>query len=1050
MEAKFRMFVADIFTVEKTWNLFFAIFILFYCQTSFTQVLLTKAYTPGVNPIEVLVYNPGNKYVIIDSTGYVSIYNMSDFSLRKKIALQTGIPLCNEECTIATIDSSLGKLYVLGSTGTSVIDLNGESIISTLPISSNGYCTVLRGKFVLNQGKHYLYDCGAATGGTAVLYMVNTISDQIDSFNVNNLSIVHDIALNPITNKVYICGISGGISVFDGNNKSFSTIPNMPNSYVCEVNYVENKLYLTETTFTQYVIDLNTNNVKMLSHNDAQYYRFDPMHNRTFSDAEINCQISVFDGKSDTCRIIQRFGYGYQNYGIVYASGHVYISQRTKIAVIDSIYLRNYIQNMPSFGIVNIDQANKKVIVAFRDSVYLFNDSLVPPPIKEPSLLTPQKDSFIDSIDIDLSWTPVVGAYNYYINLCRDSTNDIFTNGCTSILSSTNSYNTTEWDTGSFYWCVYARLGVIGNDYYTPWSEIRKFVRINKLLAPTLVSPSNNIINQPISLSLTWNEVSGASTYRVQLSTSSSFSSTVVDDSTLTLGTKAVGPLSTNTTYYWRVNAKNAGGTSAWSDVWSFTTVPPAAGAPTLSSPSNSATNQPLSLSLTWNTVSGASTYRVQLSTISSFTSTVVDDSTLTSSIEAVGPLSTSTTYYWRVNVKNAGGTSAWSEVWSFTTVPPAAGAPTLSSPSNSATNQPLSLSLMWNTVSGTSNYHVQLSTSPSFSSTVVNDSTLMTTTKDVGPLSTSTTYYWRVNAKNPGGTSAWSEVWSFTTIPPAPGTPTLASPSNNATNQPLSLSLTWNTVSGASTYRVQLSTSSSFSGTVVDDSTLTSVSKAIGPVSTSMTYYWHVNAKNAGGTSAWSEAWSFTTIPPVPNQVSLVSPSNAAVITIDSVFLIWNKSSPGVDRYCLELFTDSLMSSRILIDSTTTDSLKIQKNLQNKTTYWWRVKAHNIAGWGIFSDSRKFSIDIPVVSVLPKKYSCILSGMSKSGSFIKYGLPTASNVSIKLYSIQGKLLKSIFNSTQQPGYYQIPFGIPELSNGYFILSFKAGSFSMIKRISNF
>ncbi len=567
--------------------------------------------------------------------------------------------------------------------------------------------------------------------------------------------------------------------------------------------------------------------------------------------------------------------------------------------------------------------------------------------------------------------------------------------------------------------------------------------------APTLTSPANSAADQPLSLSMTWNAVSGASTYRVQLSANSDFSSTVVDDSTLTSPSKAVGPLSTSTTYYWRVNAKNTDGTSAWSDVWSFTTVPPATAAPTLTSPTNSATDQPLSLSMTWNAVSGASTYRVQLSANSDFGGTVVDDSTLTSAAKDVGPLSASTTYYWRVNAKNAGGTSTWSDVWSFTTVPPATAAPTLTSPTNSATDQPLSLSITWNAVSGASTYRVQLSANSDFGSTVVDDSTLTTAAKDVGPLATSTTYYWRVNAKNAGGISSWSEVWSFTTVPPATAVPTLTSPTNSATDQPLSLSMTWNAVSGASTYRVQLSANSDFGSTVVDDSTLTSAAKDVGPLSASTTYYWRVNARNAGGTSAWSEVWDFNTIPPVPDQVSLVSPSNTTVITIDSIVFSWSRSSTSVDKYCLEIFTDSLMASRTLIDSTITDTVKNQKNLQNKTAYWWRVKAHNIAGWGTASDISRFFIDIPIVGVLPAKYSCILSGMSKSGSLIKYGLPTTSNVSIKLYSIQGKLLKVMSFSHQQPGYYHVPIGITGFSKGYFILDFKAGTYTISKRISN-
>jgi hypothetical protein len=137
----------------------------------------------------------------------------------------------------------------------------------------------------------------------------------------------------------------------------------------------------------------------------------------------------------------------------------------------------------------------------------------------------------------------------------------------------------------------------------------------------------------------------------------------VVDDSTLTAGTKAVIGLANTKTYYWRANAKNAGGSGAWSSVFSFTTKVLAA--PALVSPANSAILTSSSVTLVWGTVADAITYRLQVSSVSTFATTVFEDSTLTSAGIILnlpnGP------YFWRLSSKNDGGFSAWSTVNTFT-----------------------------------------------------------------------------------------------------------------------------------------------------------------------------------------------------------------------------------------------------------------------------------------------------------------------------------------------------------------------------------------------
>jgi hypothetical protein len=84
--------------------------------------------------------------------------------------------------------------------------------------------------------------------------------------------------------------------------------------------------------------------------------------------------------------------------------------------------------------------------------------------------------------------------------------------------------------------------------------------------------PAHNTVGVSFTPDLHWNASARAISYRVQLSLDSTFASLEVDDSLATDTMKSVGPLASNTTYYWRVSAANMGGVSAYSAVRKFTT----------------------------------------------------------------------------------------------------------------------------------------------------------------------------------------------------------------------------------------------------------------------------------------------------------------------------------------------------------------------------------------------------------------------------------------------------------------------------------------------
>ena len=88
---------------------------------------------------------------------------------------------------------------------------------------------------------------------------------------------------------------------------------------------------------------------------------------------------------------------------------------------------------------------------------------------------------------------------------------------------------------------------------------------------PTLTSPSNSGTGVALSPTFTWDEISNASSYDIEIATDSGFSSILVNEN-VTTNSYTEASLDQSTTYYWRVKAKNSCGDGNFSSVSSFTT----------------------------------------------------------------------------------------------------------------------------------------------------------------------------------------------------------------------------------------------------------------------------------------------------------------------------------------------------------------------------------------------------------------------------------------------------------------------------------------------
>lgn len=193
-------------------------------------------------------------------------------------------------------------------------------------------------------------------------------------------------------------------------------------------------------------------------------------------------------------------------------------------------------------------------------------------PLNPPALHLPEDNStFVPNANgwlQTLVWStrPV---YTYYlVQIARDSS------FCDILISDSSLVSTINISvpkaTCNYFWRVRGKTKIA---QLSDWSHVRRFSTNYELPpAPSLAEPVNGAKDMALTLTLRWSAIAGAISYHLQVSTNVNFKTTAVQDSTLTVGSRTIGPLKSEMTYYWRVRAKNYVGYSDFSLVSHFHT----------------------------------------------------------------------------------------------------------------------------------------------------------------------------------------------------------------------------------------------------------------------------------------------------------------------------------------------------------------------------------------------------------------------------------------------------------------------------------------------
>lgn len=586
-------------------------------------------------------------------------------------------------------------------------------------------------------------------------------------------------------------------------------------------------------------------------------------------------------------------------------------------------------------------------------AINIASASSVPAPV----LLSPSNYAVLSKAANDsLQWEPVSGVTFYRVQVTTDSS---FADK-TSIAVDSTVYKTTlvipSLPPQIYYWRI--MTGVDSTDTST-WSDEWVFSTTSPP-APVLLSPPSGSSDRPSPVNLRWS-ANFADSSRVELAVFNgeySFSpSDMVVDTTLPSDTLSVAGLRLAQTYYWRVMALNRNGYSSWSSVQTFSTSnPPSV---SLLEPAYAARTLPSGTVCSWLQSTGVVEYELQVSKDPYYNATPLIDTTLDADSVSLPTLTSGTTYYWRVRAEsNVGGYwGAWfSSV--FYTYPAAA---VLSSPANQSEIHAVNSIFRWKSVVGAAFYQVQVSLDSTFSS-VVFDSTASSAIDSVfiDSLSADGTFFWHVRGgSNTNGWGPYSTTWSFTTASFPPPAPSLLLPHDSASVSPLEVTFSWNSVTGADEYSLELSTDSTFSRLQVSDSNITSDLLVIDSLDTATTYFWRMKSgSNTAGWGTFSSAYRFITASFILPPPTLSEPSDGSSNLPTHIVLHW-EGIPHAAAYQVEVSPDSTLDTLVMNDTAVVaDSVSLGP-LRRSFRYFWRVRAGlGSKTWGPFSKLWTFVVE--------------------------------------------------------------------------------------------
>ncbi|WP_336807971.1 hypothetical protein [Fulvimonas yonginensis] len=367
----------------------------------------------------------------------------------------------------------------------------------------------------------------------------------------------------------------------------------------------------------------------------------------------------------------------------------------------------------------------------------------------------------------------------------------------------------------------------------------------------------------------------------------------------------------------------------AWFD--RFGTIPVTTGA--FATPTAPATSTSGSYAVSWTGISGATSYTLQEQLNGGAWSTVQTSASLSWAASGKG----NGTYGHRVQACNGGGCGPWSVTSTTVVTLPPTSAPTVSVPASSNTG---GYTVSWTAVATATSYTLQEQINGGAWTTIQTGSATSRAVSGKG----NGTYGYRAQGCNSIGCGPWSATSvTVVTYPPA-SAPTISAPASSTG----SYTVSWTTVSTATSYTLQEQVNGGTWATIQAGS---ATSRALSG-KTDATYGYRVQACNVGGCGPWSATVAtVVALPPTSAPtVSVPASSNTGSYTVS-----WTAVSTATS-YTLQEQVNGGAWATIQTGGATSRAISGKGN----GTYGYRAQACNAGGCGSWSTNGTVVVNLP------------------------------------------------------------------------------------------